>query len=192
MADNTKHPIIHLFLGVPGSGKSYFARQLADRTNTVRINSDAMRLAIFGSLEAITEVYHSPHRQRVNTYVDGATEYVVSQLVEGSQSVICDAHHNRRDNREAYEAIATQHSARVVLIWIQTPFAVALDRGQNREAKADQRQLSGEDMREVMERHKAAMDEPVASENVIIIDGEQTFDQQYESYKNQVTELFGK
>jgi predicted kinase len=185
----SQRPIIHLFLGVPGSGKSYFARQLADQTNTVRINSDAMRLAIFGSLEAITAVYHSPDRQHVNTYVDGATQYVVAELLDRGHSVVCDAHHNKRSDREAYETLAGQHDARVVLVWIQTPFNVALTRGQQREAKADQRQLSEQDMREVMERHKAAMDEPAKTENVIIIDGEQPFDQQYASYQEQIGKL---
>jgi predicted kinase len=186
----SKRPVIHLFLGVPGSGKSYFARHLADRTNTVRINSDAIRLGIFGSLEAISAVYHSPDRHNVNTYVDGATHYVVSELLERGQSVICDAHHNKRSDREAFEAIARRYNAHVVLVWIQTPFETALKRGQEREAQADQRQLSEEAMKEVMERHEAAMDKPVDGENVIVIDGQQAFEQQYESYQTQINELF--
>lgn len=182
-------PLIHLFLGVPGSGKSYFARHLADRTNIVRINSDAMRLGIFGSLKAISAVYHSPNRQHVNTYVDGPTQYVVSELLTRGQSVICDAHHNKRSDREAFETLAKKYDAQVVLIWIQTPFDVALTRGQERAASADQRQLSESDMREVMDRHAAAMDKPVKGENVIIIDGQLAFDQQFESYQTQLKAL---
>lgn len=185
-----QQPVIHAFLGVPGSGKSYFARHLAEQANVVRINSDAMRLGIFGSLKAISAVYHSSDRERVNTYVDGATHYVISELLECGQSVICDAHHNKRSDREAFEILAKQYDASVVLVWIQTPFVLALARGQQREAKADQRQLSEQDMREVMERHEAAMDKPAEEENVIIIDGQQPFDQQYESYQKQIKELF--
>lgn len=184
-------PVIHAFLGVPGSGKSYFARHLAERTNTVRINSDALRLGIFGSLEAISAVYHSPNRQNVNTYVDGATGYVISELLERGQSVICDAHHNKRSDRERFEALAQHYEAQVVLVWVQTPFDVALVRGQQREAQADQRQLSEQDMREVMDHHEAAMDKPIKGENVIIIDGQRPFAQQYTSYQMQMKKLFG-
>lgn len=187
----SSHPVIHAFLGVPGSGKSYFARNLAERTSTVRINSDAMRLGIFGSLEAISAVYHSPNRENVNTYVDGATSYVISELLACNQSVICDAHHNKRSDRERFESLAKPYGAHVVLVWIQTPFDLALRRGQEREAKPDQCQLSEQDMREVMARHEAAMDKPTEGENVITIDGQQPFDQQYESYQAQIKKLFG-
>ena len=186
----SERPLVHLFLGVPGSGKSYFARHLAERTRVVRIGSDAIRLAIFGSRESMNTIYHSPQRQQLNTYVDGAMHYITSELLERGQSIIADAHHNKRSDREAFEAIAAGYNARVVLIWVKTPFDIALTRGQTREATADQRQLSAKDMREVMERHEAAMDKPQPGENIIIVNGEQPFEQQYESYQTQLANLF--
>lgn len=184
-------PLVHLFLGVPGSGKSYFARQLAEAGGMVRFNSDAMRLAIFGSLKNITAVYHSSNRDNVNTYVDGATEYAVAQLLERGQSVVCDAHHNRRPDREVYEKIAQKYNAKVVLVWVKTPAEVALKRGQNREASADSRQLSEAAMQEVIERHEAAMDKPIDGEKVVVIDGQQPFEQQHIEYQEQLKILFG-
>lgn len=184
-------PLIHLFLGVPGSGKSYFARNLAEKQGYVRLNNDAMRLGIFGSLENISAVYHSPNRQNVNTYVDGAVEYAASQLLERGQSVICDAHHNKRTDRERFEKLAQKYDAKVLLVWVKTPFETALSRGQQREASNDQRQLSEADMREVMERHEATMDLPVSGENVITIDGTEPFEVQHESYMAQLNALLG-
>ena len=145
-----------------------------------------MRLAIFGSLEAITEVYHSPNRQHVNTYVDGAVHYAVSELLRQGQSVVCDAHHNRRSDREAFEKIASEYDAQVILVRIVTPIELAMRRGQSRTVTADQRQLSEDDMREVIDRHTANTDEPSDSEHVIEVNGEIPFEEQFTIFQERL------
>lgn len=43
-----KRQLLVMMLGVPGSGKSFFARQLADSLGFVRVSSDAIRTRLFG------------------------------------------------------------------------------------------------------------------------------------------------
>lgn len=179
-------PTVFTFLGVPGSGKSYFARNLAEHTGTIRLSSDAMRLAIFGSREAITKVYKSEERENVNTYVHRAFDYVFGELLKNGHSIICDAHFNKRADRDRLTKIASQYDAQVVLIRVNTPHQVALKRGQEREEADDQRRLSKELMREAIDRHHAGTDAPGSDEIVIEIDGTVTFADQLDSFNRQM------
>lgn len=178
-----KKPLLVMFLGVPGSGKTFFASQLAKKLNAVRLNGDTMRLAIFGSVENIERVYNSESRPILNRYVFNAIDYATEQVLFHGDTVVYDAHHNMRKTRLGLEELAKRCEAIPIVVKIVTPYDTALVRGQNREARADQRQLSAEKMREVMERHQKNTDEPEESENVIEISGEIPFEEQYKLFK---------
>lgn len=182
-------PIIFTFLGVPGSSKTYFAKNLSDQTGILRFGSDAMRLAIFGSREAITAAYQSENREIVNTYVHGALDYVFGELLKNGNSIICDSHFNKRPDRDRLARIADSHGAHVILIHVKTPHDLALKRGQEREESDDSRRLSEELMREAIEKHHITTDEPGDDERVIEIDGMIPFEDQYESFKKQLAEI---
>lgn len=175
-----------MFIGVPGSGKSFFARQLAEQIHGVRLSGDAMRLAIFGSIEAIDAVYHSPQRQHVNTYTFGAIDYVTDQLLASGVSVIIDAIHSKRSDREKQEEIARRHDAKTVLVHIKTGYETALARGQQREVFADQRQFDEAKMREVIAQFEASLEPPDNNESCVIISGELPFAEQLELFNQAV------
>ena len=178
-----------MFIGVPGSGKSFFARQLAEQIHGVRMSGDAMRLAIFGSLEAISDVYHSPDRQRVNTYTFGAIDYVTDQLLTSGVSVIIDAIHSKRSDRKKQEEIARRHGALPVLVHIKTSYETALARGQSRAALADQRQFDEAKMREVIAQFESSLEPVVAGENLIEISGEISFEEQLVQFSQAIERL---
>ena len=180
-------PLLVMFLGVPGSGKSYFARKLADTIGAIRLNGDSMRIAIFGSVENIESIYESSSRKTLNSYTFGAIDYAAEQILSRGISVVYDAHHNMRSTRADLEKLAQQYQATPVVVRIVTDHDVALQRGQNREATIDQRRLSEAKMLEVMQRHAANTDEPLPSENVIEISGEIPFEEQYAIFRRELT-----
>lgn len=178
-----------MFIGVPGSGKTYFATQLAQQLRGVRLGGDAMRLAIFGSLEAIDETYHSPHRERVNTYTFGAIDYVTRELLRSGVPVVYDAIHTKRADRIKQEAVAREFDALPVLVHIETPHEVAAERGQSREASPDQRKFEAGKMREVIAHFADTLEPPEPNENVITIDGQLPFEQQYRQFTDYIATL---
>ena len=184
-----RKPVVYTFLGVPGSGKTYFARNLAKESGEVRLSSDAIRLAIFGSREKTTEIYNSGDRQILNSYVFNALDDATGQIVEKGHHVSEDAHHNKRSDRQSVQVIAEKRGAIVVLVHIQTPYEVALQRGQDRDETDDQRKHSKKEMTEVIKKHMAVMDQPDSTENVIEIDGTQKFEEQYASFTKQLSEI---
>ena len=182
----TSKPKIIMFLGYPGSGKSYFARQLADKIHAVRMNGDSMRIALFKTVEAINE---HPDKKTLNDQTFSAIDYAVSQILKVGHTVVYDAHHNKRSIREDLEKLATEYDAVPVVVWVKTPHEVALKRGQTREASADSRNMTEEQMIASMNRHMANFDEPAENEHVITIDGTAPFDKQFASYTEQVAAL---
>lgn len=183
-------PLLVMFLGSPGSGKSYFARRLAEKIQAVRLNGDSMRMALYGSVEGIAQQVDRD-RDQLNKQTFGAIDYAVAQILAAGHSVVYDAHHNKRSIRAGLEMLAGDYAAVPIVVWVKTPYAVALKRGLEREATADQRRLSEEKMKETMERHMANFDEPVAGEKVITIDGLLGFEEQFASYEQQLMSILG-
>lgn len=175
-----------MMLGYPGSGKSYFARQLADKIAAVRLNGDSMRIALFKSVEAIDA---HPDKKLLNEQTFGAIDYAVIQVLKAGHDVIYDANNNKRGIREELEKLAQEHNAIPLVVWVKTPHEVALKRGQTREAAADSRQWPEEKMLASMNKHIANFDEPGSDEVVITIDGTIDFESQYESFNAQLADI---
>ena len=182
-------PNIYIFLGLPGSGKTYFACNLAKRLDVVRLNSDAMRLAIFGSRVKTTEIYQKGDRKILNSYVFNAIDYATEELLAKGQSVIQDANHNERSNRKRLEVLAAQYNGQVVLIHVKTPRDVAVRRAQERTETKDQRRHTLAEIEDTYTRMQANTDQPEKSEFVIEIDRLANFEDQFKAFRTQLEQI---
>jgi predicted kinase len=183
-----KRPLLIVFLGFPGSGKTYFAKKLADKLPAVTFNSDALRLAMFGSLENI-EVIRQKDQSRLYTDVFGAMDYAAKQALRAGVSVIYDAQQTKRENRRGIEALARETGALPVLVWIKTSKQTALERGMTRAEDSDSVRYERQKMTMLIHRFNAVTDLPDSHENVIEISGEITFEEQYEQFMKRLGEL---
>lgn len=181
-----------MFLGVPGSGKSYFARNVANKINAVRINGDSMRLAMFGSLKEMDRIYQTKDRRVLNEYVFNGLDYVAEQILLRGQDVIYDAHQNRRSDRRTVEELAMRQGAIPIVVRINTPRDTAFERTQSREATVDQRRMTPDKARETIDRHLASSDKPDNSEHVIDIDGTRPFNEQFVVFESKLKEIIEK
>lgn len=181
-------PYLFVLLGYPGSGKSFFVRNLQKKMQLVRLNGDTLRIEMYGSVEEL-EKYKDIDPSLSKEKVFKALDYAAKQILSAGHSVIYDANNNKRSIREDAEALAKSHSAIPVVIWVDTPKDLALKRTQYREETVDQRRWEEEKALEVIERHIANTDEPGEDENLIKIDGTIPFEKQYESFKSQLAEI---
>lgn len=175
-----------MLLGVPGSGKTYFSQQLAAKLRGVRLNSDAMRLSIFGSLEAMDKLYNSGNRRQLNAYTFGAMDHVTDQLLAAGISVIYDAIHTKRADRLKQEAAAKKHGALPILLRVTVPRDVAIGRAVERPAAGDARRFTPQKAEEVIRHFEDTTESPGAGEVVIDINGELPFEQQFQSFQEQL------
>jgi len=165
-------------LGLPGSGKSHFARQLAAEVQAVWLNNDGVRSSAF----------HDPIKpENLHNYkvVYGAMDYATHQILASGHSVVYDANVNHLQERKKNAKIAHALDANAVTVWVKTPLAVAVERVQSREVTAEQFRLT----EETIDKHIARFEEPTADEKCIIIDGTLPFDQQLLEFKSQLEEL---
>lgn len=181
-------PLLIVFLGFPGSGKTYFATRLAKEIDAVTFNTDALRMSMFGSLDKIDQI-RLTDTPRLYVDVFGAMDYAAKQTLLAGHSVIYDAQQTKQENRQNIESVAASANAVSLLVWIKTDTETALKRGQEREVSEDSLRYSAEKMRMLIDRFDSVTDLPESAENVIEISGEVTFTKQYESFQSQLAEI---
>jgi predicted kinase len=175
-------------LGHSGSGKSFFVRELVKKVPAVRLNGDTLRIEMYGSTEELDR-YRVLDPTLSKEKIFKAVDYMAKQVLSAGFSVIYESNNNKRSIRQNLEALANAYGAVPAVVWIQTSPEVAMQRIQEREETPDSRRWDEQAAREVVERHIANTDEPGDDENVIKINGTVSFEEQFESFEKQLTEI---
>lgn len=181
-------PLVIMFIGMPGSGKTYFATRLAAALPAVTLNSDALRLAMFGSHHRIEELRASDKR-RLYDDVFGAMEYAARQTLKAGMSVVYDAQMVRRSDRRGIEQLAAECGALPVLVWIRTSKETAYERGISRDDRADSHRYDEALMRKLVDLFDKRTELPGSDENLIKISGEVPFDEQLHTFEMAIGRL---
>lgn len=181
-------PLIVVFLGLPGSGKTTFARQLAAHINAVTLSSDAIRLSMYKTREA-AQVAREENRTLSNQLIFGALNYGTRQIIRAGGSVLFDAVVSHRHERQEKYDIANEFGAQAVLVRISVPREVAIARMQQRIPTEDQRQFTLEKAIGVYDHFASDLEEPTSDEPTIYIDGELSFDEQLKIFLDKLSML---
>jgi predicted kinase len=174
-----KKPMLFIMFGLIGSGKSYFASQLAAKDKIVWLNSDALRAEMYEDPKSIPDGFFRHH------LVFAAMKYAVSQVLASGNSAIYDVNNNKARKRRELFRLAEASGAAPIVIRIITPEEVAQERALTRKAEAHNVQVE----KEHIESHKRAQQIPDEDEPVITIDGLADFDEQYRSFHEQLKTL---
>jgi predicted kinase len=153
----TSAPALVVVSGLPGSGKSYFCRRLAARHPIARLESDALRKALFG------RPTHSPEESR---RLFTACHYVLDGLLGRGISALLDATNLREAHRRQLYDIADRHAAKLVLVSLRTPTALIEKRFAARSRRADPADLSDAGP-EVYERMRSE-EEPIGRPHIVV------------------------
>jgi predicted kinase len=176
--------VLLMMLGHPGSGKSYFAKHLSSEMLAVRLNADHARRIMFPYPE------HTSSRDN-NPVVFGALNYAAGEILRAGHNVIYDIQHNSRHKRDEGKRIAQEFGARAIIVWIKTPYQVALQRGIEREDTEDQRKKSLAQMEASIKYFMDALEPLSPDEDCIVIDGTEPFIRQSRDFHLQLAKLIG-
>lgn len=176
--------LLVMMLGVPGAGKSTFARQAAAALGFKRFSSDALRTELYGrpDVHVSTETGQrvSPAEvKRLDDETFAALDARMEAALAAGYSVICDHIHHRAHWRERRGKQAAAVGALPVMAWIKTPLDLAHERGMTREARDDAiNETCSALMREKIDKWHKTMDPPGEEELRIEIDGRWGFAEQ--------------
>jgi predicted kinase len=109
--------------GLPGTGKTFFCKKLAEKQPFCIVESDALRKVLFPSPD-----YSPVESARLFAAIHGLIEW----LLENGVPVILDATNLSEHNREYLYRISDRVGARLALVSVEAPPAVAYQRLQAR------------------------------------------------------------
>jgi predicted kinase len=154
-------PPLVVVSGLPGSGKSYFCRKLAERLPFVILTSDACRKILFSS-----PCYEEVENRRLFAALYALTEELLSKGIP----VIFDATNLVERHREYLYRIAEKTKAKLIVVSVEAPPEVIRERLVARE-KGEVPQYdsdAGWDVYVRMKRHKEKI-----SRNHFVVDTSQ-------------------
>lgn len=112
-------PVLVLVGGLPGTGKSYFCRKLAERVPFLVLESDALRKVLFPE-----PTYSAAESARLFR----AIHLLVGRLLKKGIPVILDATSLSERFREPLYSIADRAGARLIVVWVEAPPDIVQER----------------------------------------------------------------
>jgi DegV family protein with EDD domain len=120
-------PALVVLVGLPGAGKSTFARRLRERAPVAVLESDRFRKLLFGR-----PTYSAEESRRLFRALHAAIETLLRRRV----SCLLDATNLREEHRRPLYEIAERHGARLVVVQLEAPPEVVRSRLQRRRQAA--------------------------------------------------------
>ncbi len=159
MAQDSR-PLLIATIGCPGSGKSYLSALLAADLRAAHLRSDDFRFWLFEEPTFSSEEHAA---------VFGLMDNIAEKLLSTGVSVVYDANFNFKRHRDAARRLAERYGAQFVLLYVDTPLEVAIERAANRATH----QLT----RETVEQMSAEI-ESFHDEGAIHVDGTLSYEDQ--------------
>lgn len=162
-------PLLILLYGFPGSGKSFFARQLCETLVAVHVQGDRMR----------GELFENPSYNKDESHVVASLmNYMTSEFLNAGVSVVYDTNAMRASQRRALRNMASKAGAETVLVWLQIDPETAFGRTSRRDhRKSDDRYSRVLDL-PTFDAQSAGMQNPTTTEHYLVVSGKHVFNTQ--------------
>ncbi|MDB5182981.1 MAG: hypothetical protein JWO47_765 [Candidatus Saccharibacteria bacterium] len=165
-------PVLIMMYGFPGSGKTYFSRQLCEEVQSAHLEEDRIRY----------ELFQQPRFSKQENFALGRImEYMTGEFLNAGISVIYDMNAMRISQRHQLREIARKHKAETLVVWFQLDADTAYLRNQKRDRrKLDDRFAAGYNVEQFKEV-ASYMQQPEPTEDFIVISGKHTYPTQRSS-----------
>jgi predicted kinase len=120
-------PPLIVVSGLPGTGKSFFCRKLAERLSFLILTSDTLRKILFPSPK---------YKESENKRLFSACHVLIEELLSKGMPVVFDATNLLEHHREYLYHAAERAGAKLILVWIEAPPEVVRQRLLAREEAA--------------------------------------------------------
>lgn len=159
MTQQVKLPKLYIFCGIPFSGKSTLAKELAKRKGYTRIDLDEVKFDLYGKDVADQEL----QKEDWDAVYQGMYKRIGEALQSG-KTVVHDTGNFTKHERGLVRAIADRLGLETVTIFVDTPEEVAKERLIANRTTSQRFNITDKEFKEAV----AEMEVPGADENTIV------------------------
>ncbi len=163
---STSRPLVLLMVGVPGAGKSHFARQFAQLFHTPLVSYDKIHYMLFSEPEFTKEE---------ELLVASLMNSQMQELFKTQKTFIIDGAVNSRAARLEVERIAKKNDYGTLTIWVQTDADSAQYRVTSRNKKRDGDKYNSKMTEEQFKKYAQRINPPALKEENVVVSGKHTF-----------------
>jgi predicted kinase len=173
-------PFLLMLYGFPGSGKTYFARQVSENIQAAHLQADRIR----------SELFEEPrHDKRENEIVTQLMNYMAEEFLAAGVSVVYDTNAMRARQRHDLRALARRGGAKSLVVWFQMDQDTAFLRNVKRDRRrADDKYATKWD-RTSFESVIGGMQNPTNVDDYVVISGKHLFSTQQSAVVRKLREL---
>lgn len=173
-------PFLLMLYGYPGAGKTYFARQFADRIQVAHLQADRIR----------AELFEEPrYDKQENDVVYQLMNYMAGEFLSAGFSVIYDVNVMRAGQRRALRDLAFRAHATPMLVWFQMDADTAYARGQKRDRRRIDDKYAAQIDRNTFASIAGHMQNPTNKEDYAVVSGKHLFSTQFGAVVSKLREL---
>lgn len=167
MAITFSQPVLLLMHGLPGAGKSAFARQFSDMLSSAHVNSDRLRYELYDDPKFTTSE---------NNTVLRLGAYMTETLLKVGASVVFDMHLPTQRLRDNLKRLAEDYGAVLIIVWVQTDVETASWRASHRDRRRpDDKYSFNLSSRQFGELAKLVNKNFRTNERIIVVSGKHHF-----------------
>lgn len=173
-------PFLLLLYGYPGAGKTYFARQLSENMQVAHLQFDRIR----------AELIKKPRYD--NDEAEGLTQlmnYMAEEFLSAGLSVVYDMPASRARQRLTIRELARRNHAQPLLVWFQLDQETAFLRNVRRDRRRADDKYTPRLDRTTFDAEIAYMQNPVASEDYVVVSGKHLFNMQQSAVVSKLRDL---
>lgn len=159
-------PLLFMLYGMPGSGKSFVARQLSESMSVAYVQGDRIR----------GELFESPtYSKQENHIIASLMTYMTQEFLKAGVSVIFDVNVMRLSQRRALRNMASQMGVEPILLWLQIDPDTAFARASKRDRRKIDDRYAQELSLDKFKHLLGGMQHPEPTEQYVVLSGKHVF-----------------
>jgi predicted kinase len=173
-------PLLMQLYGFPGSGKTYFARQLCEHIQAAHVQGDRIRF----------ELFENPrYDKQENDVIAQLMDYMTQEFLNAGISVVYDTNAMRLTQRHALREMARRSHAQSMLVWLQVDAESSYARTTQRDRRRSDDKYAEPLDRTMFDTLASRMQNPINTEDYVVISGKHVFKTQYSAVMKKLHEL---